>query len=80
MKVRDEMPLVEMAYDFCLAGNEMDAARILRMLLDRHKQAPPRLTKGEVKVIVKRRLKGYEARQRQRVERREEMKERYECT
>lgn len=74
MKVRDEMPLVEMAYDFCLAGNEMDAARILRMLLDRHKQAPPRLTKGEVRLIVKRRLKGYEERQSARVAKRMELR------
>lgn len=77
MRIRDEMPLIEIAYGFCLAGNEADAARILKMLLDRHKQAPPRLTKGEVRLIVKRRLKGYEQRQRQREADRARMREKY---
>ena len=59
---------IELAYKFCLAGNEAEAAKILGRVIDR--RPDPKLSYVERKAIIHRRLEGYDARSRARHEKR----------
>lgn len=66
VRKRDELPAIELAYDFLLAGNEAEAARVLRRVLDWQKVREPQLVATERRAVIARRLGGFAERLEER--------------